>query len=557
MCPRDGALSIAFGLRPLKVEWLERRDLLSVAPAAPPQVFMDLDVLRIYGTSNAERVVVDTYLQDSVEMVSVTVSDATDPTDLGTSYNFDAAPIRKIFCRLEEGDDFFRNDAGIFSLILGNAGNDTLIGGSAYDRIFGGNHDDLIYGRGTRDVIQGAGGNDTIYGGPGNDLIKGQAGYDTLAGDEGDDEIHGGAGNDIIDAGDGDDLVFGQTGEDTIYGGSGNDTLFGHNADDTIYGGDGDDRLLGGGQNDRLFGEAGMDRLFGANGENLLDGGDDNDGIYGGYDNDRLVGGSGIDVIRGYAGDDTLVGNEGNDRLYGGDDNDKLYGGEGADLLFGEAGDDGLFGGGAESDVLSGGDGSDRFLIHGTDTAEDKGDQDAELHFADGAGEYTQTPATWTDAIIEKLDGTLAQMQQAAGSALVLADTLSSTPITLYFAESITWGATTSGLNNFDGYRRQIYVKSALSDEAFAATIVHEFGHCWDSTSEGNGAWNSFQTLYTQSTVDADYARDYGQGNAQEDWTTNWEYYFGYYHWAAPAEPSSLFLSKQAAVADFFANFVG
>lgn len=557
MSSRAGNSSISCGPRQLQVESLERRDLLSVAPAEPPQVFMDLDVLRIYGTSDAERVIVGKYLQDSVEMVSVTVSDATDPTDLGTSYSFDAASIRKIFCRLEEGDDFFQNDAGIFSLILGNAGNDTLIGGSAYDRIFGGSHDDLIYGRGTRDVIQGAGGNDTIYGGEGNDLVKGQAGHDTLYGDEGDDEIHGGAGNDTIDGSDGADLAYGHTGNDLLYGGRGDDVLYGRNADDTIYGGDGDDRLYGGGQNDRLFGEAGLDRLFGTVGENLLDGGDDNDGIYGGDGNDQLMGGAGNDVIRGYAGNDTLLGEAGNDRLFGGDGSDTLYGGDGADQLFGEAGNDGLFGGGAETDALSGGEGSDRFLIHGTDTVDDKDDMDAELRFVDEAGEYTVTPVAWTDAIIEKFDLTLAQLQTAAGSARILADTLSSDPISLYLAESITFGPTTSGLNYFDGYRREIYVKSELSDESLAATIVHEFGHCWDSTHEGNNAWNSFQALYDQSSSDADYARDYGQGNAQEDWATNWEYYFGYYRWAAPANPSTLFFAKQAAVDDFFTSFSG
>jgi Ca2+-binding RTX toxin-like protein len=536
---------------------LERRDLLSVAPAEPPQVYMDLDVLRIYGTSDAERVIVESYLQDSTEMVSVTVSDPSDSTDPGTSYHFEAASIRKIFCRLEEGDDFFQNDAGIFSLILGNAGNDTLIGGSAYDRIFGGNHDDVIYGRETRDVIQGAGGNDTIYGGDGNDVLKGQAGFDNLFGEGGDDEIHGGAGNDTIDGGEGADLAYGHTGNDTMRGGGGDDVLFGRNADDTIYGGDGNDRLYGGGQDDHLYGEAGLDRLFGTAGENTLDGGSGNDGIYGGSGNDQLSGGEGHDVLRGYAGNDTLLGEGGDDRLYGSDGDDTVYGGEGADSLFGEAGNDGLFGGGSETDVLTGGDGSDRFLIHGTDTASDKGDLDAEVLFVDGAGEYTAVSAAWTDAMIEQVDLALTQMQARTGSALVLADTLSSEPIRLFLAESLTIGGDTVGLNYFSGYRREIYVRTNLSDEVFAATIVHEFGHCWDSSHEGNDAWNSFAALYSQSGNSADFVRSYGMDSAKEDWATNWEYYFGYYHWAAPANPSSLFLAKQTAIDEFFTNFGG
>ena len=391
----------------------------------------------------------------------------------------------------------------------------------------------------------------------GNDVLKGQAGFDTLFGEGGDDEIHGGAGNDTIDGGEGADLAYGHTGNDVMRGGGGNDVLYGRNADDTIYGGDGDDRLYGGAQNDRLFGEAGLDRLFGTKGDNELDGGQGNDGIYGSSGNDQLSGGEGHDVIRGYAGNDTLLGQDGNDRLYGGEGDDTVYGGEGADLLFGEAGNDGLFGGGAETDVLDGGDGSDRFLIHGTDAADDKSDQDAEILFADGAGEYTATPASWTDDVIGKIDAVLAQMQTEAGSALVLADTLSSEPIRLYQAESLTIGGDTVGLNYFSGYRREIYIRANVSDEILAATVVHEFSHCWDSSHEGNGGWSRFESLHNQSTNGSDYAREYGQGNAREDWATNWEYFFGYYRWAAPANPSSLFLAKQTAVDDFFTGFDG
>lgn len=516
---------------------------------------MDLDVLRIYGTSDAERVVVESFVDDSVDMVSVTISDTADTVESTSSYSFEAASIRKIFCRLEEGDDFFQNDAGIFSLILGNGGNDTLIGSSAYDRIFGGSQDDVIYGGGTRDVIQGGGGNDTIYGGDGDDFITGQAGSDTLYGDGGDDEIHGGAGDDTIEGGDGADLVYGLTGYDVLYGGAGDDVLYGRNADDILYGGDGDDRLYGGAQNDQLYGEAGRDRLFGNWGENVLDGGADGDGVYGGSGDDRLYGGDGNDVVRGYDGNDTLFGEAGNDRLFGGEGNDTLYGGDGADQLSGEAGNDGLFGGGTEADTLQGGEGSDRFLIHGDDSASDMDDLDAELLFADEAGTYTGVATSWTDEMIEKCDQALAQLHEAAGNALILSDPLSSEPIRLYLAESISYGSGSSGLNYYDGYHREIYVVSTLTDEQLLATVVHEFGHCWDSTQEGNDDWSSFETLNHQSSGDSDYARSYGTTNVQEDWTTNWEYYFGYYHWAAPDEPSDLFLAKQAVVDDFFTSF--
>ncbi len=551
MSLRASTRSKSSGECQLQVESLERRELLSVAPA------VELDVLRIYGTSGADRVVAGSYLEEGVAMVSVTISDAADGSDEGTSYHFEAASIRKIVCRLEEGDDYFRNDAGIFSVILGNAGEDTLIGGAAYDRIFGGNDNDLIYGYGSRDVVQAGGGNDTIYGGDGNDLLKGQAGFDLIYGEAGDDVIYGGAGDDTVDAGTGADLVYGQTGYDLLHGGAGSDLVFGHNADDTIYGGDGDDALYGGGENDAVFGEGGLDRLFGGRGDDVMDGGQGNDGVYGGPGTDELAGGDGNDVIQGNEDDDTLLGQAGDDRLFGGEGADTLYGGDGAEQIFGEAGNDGMFGGGTEVDSLTGGLGSDRFLVHGDDTASDVDGLDAELVFVDAVGTYTGTPANWTDAIIEKCDQALAQMQAAAGSARILADSLSSSPVYLYLAQSISLGASTAGLNYFDGYQREIYVKSTLTDEQFKATIVHEFGHCWDSTLEGNAGWNGFARLYDESTSEADYARQYGEGSAQEDWSTNWEYYFGYYRWAAPDEPSSLLLAKQAAVDDFFTGFGG
>ncbi|MHB8900216.1 MAG: calcium-binding protein [Thermoguttaceae bacterium] len=552
---RSGSSSKMPGWRQLRVESLERRELLSVSATPSGNAFMDLDVLRIYGTGEAERVMVRGHVADAVEMVTVTVSDLAAHSGTAVSWTFEAAQIRKIVCRLEEGDDFFQNDAGIFSVVLGNAGNDTLIGGSACDRLFGGNHNDLIYGRGMPDVIQGDGGNDAIYGGDGNDLLKGQAGCDRVYGEVGDDEIHGGAGDDSLDGGDGADLVFGQTGNDVLLGAAGDDRLFGWNGDDMIRGGDGDDSIYGGGENDRLWGDGGMDRLFAGDGDNQLDGGEGNDGLYGGPGNDRLSGGAGRDVLQGYDGNDTLLGDDGDDRLFGGGGNDTLYGREGADLLYGEAGSDGLFGGGDESDVLRGGGGSDRFLVRGFDTAEDNDALDAELIFVDSPGEYTAVAAVWTDAMIERCDGTLARLHAAAGSALVLADTLSAEAVRLYLVQSLTLGSLTAGLNSFDGYRREIYLKSTLDDEQLAATIVHEFAHSWDSTLEGNDRWANFRPLHDRSAGEADFTRQYGRNNAQEDWSTNWEYYFGFYRWVAPDNPSSLFLAKQAAVDEFFTGF--
>ncbi len=546
MSPRASSNRPTRRRRPLRLEPLERRELLSVS------VYMDSDVLRIYGTDTADTVTISGYTNAQNEYwVAVTANGVTD--------QFAAAPIRKIYGRMLGGDDYFRNDSSVASHVWGNSGIDTLIGGSGADRLFGGSWNDELYGQGGNDFLVGGGANDTIYGGSGNDRLYGQSGSDQLYGEGGNDSLIGSSGSDLLDGGDGDDYVSGHTGQDSIYGQAGNDRLYGSGADDLIYGGSGNDKIYGGGQNDRLYGEAGRDTLLGTRGDNELYGGDDADRLYGGLNNDSLFGEAGDDLLRGLGGNDTLYGGDGVDRLYGGDNDDHLYGGGGADSLYGEAGQDGLFGGDtAQGDSLNGGGDSDRFLTQTGDTIADYGSTDAEVQFVDGTSSYTQVPAVWTDAEIERADYALARLQVTAGTALILRDSYQpAKPVKMYIAESFTMGGGVIGFNWYNGIERQIHIRTGLNDESFAATVVHEYGHNWDSSSEGNTNWSLFDGYHNQSSVSADYSRSYGQTNAKEDWTTNWEYFFGYYHWAGPATPSSLLLAKQAAVQDFFANFTG
>jgi Ca2+-binding RTX toxin-like protein len=541
----------------LKVERLERRELLTV--------LLDADILRVTGTDNADAATIDPFTQNGEQWVAATLN--------GQSSQYAASAIRKIVFVGNDGDDSFVNNSDLPSYAWGNAGVDTLIGGGGADRLYGGTWGDSLAGGAGNDSLFGDAADDTIYGGAGDDAIFGQSGSDALYGEDGNDSILASSGNDTIFGGEGDDYLHGHTGFDEIYGGNGDDFIVGHAADDWISAGGGDDRVYGGGQNDTIFGEGGNDYLFGTAGENWISGGDGNDRVYGGLGNDYLMGNDGDDRIRAYDGDDTLLGHagadvlfgsEGNDTLYGGDDDDylcgdggddNLYGGSGSDQLFGEDGNDGLFGGGAEADYLSGGAGSDRFLTQTGDSIQDQDASDAQLMFVNGTSPYTDLPRDWTDADVEKTDKSLILLHRQAGSALILKDTYTNIPVKLYVADSFNLGANVAGFNWFNGSERQIHVRGNLSNESFGATIVHEFGHNWDSTGEGHQGWTAFDSLHSQSSTSSDYSRSYGQTNAREDWATNWELFFGYYEWAAPAVPSSILLQKQAAVQNFFANF--
>ncbi|MEM9395120.1 MAG: DUF4214 domain-containing protein [Pseudomonadota bacterium] len=81
-----------------------------------------------------------------------------------------------------------------------------------------------------------------------------------------------------------------------------------------------------------------------------------------------LNGGAGDDTIVGYAESDLVYGLDGGDNIDGGQGDDQIYGGSGQDDIFGGSGNDTLFGG-ADADYLAGGQGGDRlFGGAGSDT---------------------------------------------------------------------------------------------------------------------------------------------------------------------------------------------
>ena len=233
-----------------------------------------------------------------------------------------------------------------------------------------------------------------IDGDAGNDTLEGNAGNDTLVGGTGNDRLEGGEGNDtyIFSKGDGVDTVVDTSGIDTIQFGEGispddivakvvqdssyvnlelsikgtDDKItvrqhFGYNyysyeetpsyqvekitfADGTTWDSktihDKAHNMSGTESGDTYYASDQSAIIFrGLGGNDFITGSIANDLLYGDAGNDTLWGNAGNDLLYGDAGNDTLEGNAGNDTLVGGTGNDRLEGGEGNDTYIFSKGD--------------------------------------------------------------------------------------------------------------------------------------------------------------------------------------------------------------------------
>jgi Ca2+-binding RTX toxin-like protein len=207
------------------------------------------------------------------------------------------------------GKDFIDASAVTLAshILIGGAGDDTLIGSLMADHLYGGEGNDILKGGGGDDVLEGGDGDDVLQGGMGNDTIKGgglncpvttpvscvaatspKIGLNTV--DYADRSVAV-----YVNLADPSSSPMGQSGESdvltdirNIRGGTGNDTLTGDGNDNTIWGGDGNDTIHGGGGNDALYGEGGNDQIYGDDGNDFLCGGTGSDSLYGGEGNDFL-----------------------------------------------------------------------------------------------------------------------------------------------------------------------------------------------------------------------------------------------------------------------------
>jgi Ca2+-binding RTX toxin-like protein len=371
--------------RPMAVDVLESRQLLSVAPLKPAAVgtvasstgayspfqVSDSGNLNILASKNGDTVTIN----QGAGTISVSVSQGA----ANWQQMFQTSVVNRISFYGGDGNDVFRNNSSVRCYVDGGNGNDTLSGGSGNDWIFGAQGSDTLYGGIGNDTLIGdeyfgRGGytgneNDYLDGGNGDDLLDAQLGNDTLLGGAGNDSLHGGWGNDTyifdLDLAQGVDVIRVESREDgergtadtldfsattnvaqgvtvdlsrigsaqivganlTLTIGAGTDAVI-----ERVIGGAGNDSLSGNGESNTLIGNGGTDWLFGAQGNDYLYGGEGNDtligdehfgrGGYTGNDNDYLDGGEGNDSLNGQLGDDTLIGGGGNDLLLGARGND-------------------------------------------------------------------------------------------------------------------------------------------------------------------------------------------------------------------------------------------
>jgi Ca2+-binding RTX toxin-like protein len=168
-----------------------------------------------------------------------------------------------------------------------------------------------------------------LWGGNGNDTLRGGSYNDTLDGGNGNDILTGGNGDDILYGGNGDDVAV-YSGQFLTYGAtfnvSGGVQITGSEGTDILYGIE-QIRFANGGFYNVHTGDA-ADNTIAANPDawSLLWGGNGNDVLGGSNYNDTLDGGNGNDLLNGYSGSDILIGGLGYDTLVGGDGNDTLNG---------------------------------------------------------------------------------------------------------------------------------------------------------------------------------------------------------------------------------------
>ena len=286
-----------------------------------------------------------------------------------------------------------------------------------------------------------------IDGDAGNDTLEGNAGNDTLVGGTGNDRLEGGEGDDvyIFNKGDGEDRIFDANGSDTIQFGAGikpddviakvvsgsndsanlelsikntNDKItvyrhFGYNyynryqetpdfqiekvvfADGTIW-----DLETIHDKAHNISGTESGDTYYASDQSAIIFRGlGGNDFITGSIANDLLYGDGGNDTLRGNAGNDTLYGDAGNDTLEGNAGNDLLYGDAGNDTLEGNAGNDTLVGG-TGNDRLEGGEGDDVYIFN-------KGDGEDRIFDANGLADEIRLGHESVDVVFERVNSSL------------------------------------------------------------------------------------------------------------------------------------------------------
>jgi VCBS repeat-containing protein len=274
----------------------------------------------------------DTYLIDSLDVITENVGEGTDTIQVSMSYTL-GQNIENLTLM---GVDNFNGTGNLLNnTLIGNSGNNLLDGAAGSDIMQGGAGNDIYMANQIGDVaVEGVNaGVDTVYAslsyllrenvegliltGLANINGTGNSGDNALTGNAGNNNLLAGAGNDTLDGGAGSDTLNGGEGIDVMRGGTGNDTYTVDNINDVVV------ELVSEGSLDTVNSfvsytlSANVERLVLAGLGNLDGTGNELDNILTGNNaNNHLTGGAGNDTLEGRGGVDTLEGGLGNDLYY-------------------------------------------------------------------------------------------------------------------------------------------------------------------------------------------------------------------------------------------------
>lgn len=226
------------GTRGLRVETLERRDVMSVTSVTLQggvlrvacdsandnveirQAFPILTTLATATTTLARARVLGPIILPS----TITVKDLTRTTNNTSTFN--GAAVQRIEVDLGAGDDRLFSNSGKPTTVRAGDGNDRVETGAGNDTVLAGAGNDTVLTNNGNDFVNGEAGNDTVVGGNGNDSLFGVSGNDSLFGGAGQDFLNGGDGSNLLYAGDGNDTISSLSRDDVVDGGLGYDRLF-------------------------------------------------------------------------------------------------------------------------------------------------------------------------------------------------------------------------------------------------------------------------------------------------------------------------------------------
>jgi Ca2+-binding RTX toxin-like protein len=300
---------------------------------------------------------------------------------------------------------------------MGSAYDDEIIGGADENYMFGDAGADILRGEGGKDTLDGGEGDDTLYSSASGDgdLLMGDAGNDTLVllGTKGVTTVDGGAGVDTLvftSVSTGMTFDLAKTGVQQVAAGLSVDAARLEN----VTGGGGDDHLSGDAKDNLIEGGFGNDVLDGGAGLDIASYASTNAAVR--VDLSKTVsqytGGAGFDTLANFEG---LKGSKYGDVLVGDAKANTFEGGQGDDIIDGGAGADAAIYSGASKDYAWTHNTNGTWTVKGADGADTLLNVET-LKFSDKT--VALSPADTTVTVDDLMGKVIGDSQSTAGAVL-------------------------------------------------------------------------------------------------------------------------------------------